>query len=413
MQTLRDVVENRGELLWRMEAIRDERSSIRIFDSVEMDGVVVLSNINAQRYLEFNYVYDTHFVPNRLPGIGLSTGDIITHEGGMYLTVNFSVMEANVAALHLLREHDLLYVEWHNRREEMEEMFLAFLKKVHAVTNDYFGIEEFKLFAGFKSSVGWSDVGTPSVDFLKVLDMFSEMMIQRRKKGMRELARNSSFLSFELRPYSTFQDFMKDLRTKTRHKGFPRVQNGMLQFNTPAASGGAVMHTHNPSDDLYMAMPSYGDLFIVASQAGNTGVTHLGSGSITGEHYFMLPPMSPFFSLVQEQVDVDSGLVEEWERISGSEEKLNLGFKEWFDKTRGIKEQVVKEIVPGLVEERVLGFQVDMVSKKGVALLRPVVSESHLQRHTGSINGLQVLRKNFVSVLAETPKGYGELKSVL
>ena len=413
MQTLCDVIENRGELLRCLEIIRDQRqSSFNVFNSVDMDAVVVLSDLVAQRYLELNYVYDTHFAPGRLSGIGLSTSDIITHEGKTYLTVNLSVMGSNVAALHLLREHDLLYVEWHNRREEMEDKIMDFLHKVYDLRSDFFGIEELKLFVGFESPVGWSDVGTPSIDFIKILEMFSETLIQRRKKGMRPLARLSRSLASELWPYSIFQDFMKKLRTEIGHKEFPRVKNGMLQFNTPAASGGAVMHTHNPSDDLHKAMPSYNDLFLVASQAGNTGVTHIGHGSVKGEHYFMLPPMGHFFSLVQEQVDVDLGLAELWEEVSGSKEKLKPGLKRWFEATKGIKEVVVKEIVPKLVEERVLGFHVDMVSKKGVALLRPVVSESHLQRHASSVNGLQVLHKNFVSVLVETGKGYGEIKSV-
>ncbi|MBI4049973.1 MAG: hypothetical protein HY398_00820 [Candidatus Doudnabacteria bacterium] len=192
----------------------------------------------------------------------------------------------------------------------------------------------------------------------------SNLLMRRRKKAMKPLARVASAIVRDLEPYSIFQSFMNELRRETGHKGFPRVRNGMLLFNTPAASGGATMHTYNPSDDVEDIVPSQNDLFMIAMQAGNVpGAMHIGGGSCQGEHYWMLPPRTPFFPRVQERVNADPELNRVWGEVAqfgGTKAEKFTGSSEWLKATQEIKDDVIKEVVPELIGQRVLGFHVDM-----------------------------------------------------
>jgi hypothetical protein len=75
---------------------------------------------------------------------------------------------------------------------------------------------------------------------------------------------------------------------------------------------------------------------------------------------------------------------------------------------------VVKEIVPAIVSERVLGFHVDLNSRKETALIRPIISESYFAKERGAVkdSGLGVINPGFSDLLFETSKGYGKVKSV-
>lgn len=415
MQTLSEVLEGSEKVVRAVQAEGNARGmgGMKLFDSTRMDGCVVFPDNIAARYLEANYTVNTHLVPHRLPGMGLSVGDIVTHEGKTYLTMDVGVMAANVAALHLIRPHEVRYVEWREKDDELNKQLRNLIGRVQLHDNKCFGIEELRTFTRTSSAVGWSDVGTPSPEFLKAMKTLSRRLLCQKKKGMKKLAKEASMLVSDLKPYTVFQEVMVNIRKEAGHKGFPRVRNGMLSFTTPAASGGATLHTHMPSDDFSDAFPSGNDLFIVAAQAGNIPVCHIGGGSLTGEHYFMLPPRAPFFKVAQERLDNDAGLNALWQKLSKvSDFSSRKRAFEWTQAVNPLLSGVVKDVVPELVMERVLGLHVDMAKERRVALVRPVVSESHFASHETAIRSrnLSVIRPLLDDLLGDLGNGYGRFR---
>ncbi len=414
MQTLSEVVRNRSKI----EAAIGERgeegfAGTKLFHTVRMDGVVIFTDDIACRYLEANYKMNTHLVPHRLPGVGLSTGDIKTHEGKTYLTVDFNVMVANCFALHLIRPHEARYVEWTEQAESYNREIKSLIGAVQLADASCFGIKELATFTHTTSPVGWSDVGTPSSELLTALTGLAGHLIRRRKKGMRKLSHTASMLVSRLKPYSAFEDVMSHIRKEAGHKGFPRVHNGMLTLNVPAASGGATLHTHQPSDDLLSAIPSSNDLTLIAAQAGTIPLMHIGAGSLEGEHYFMLPPKSPFFARAQEKLDADNRLDTLWQVLGSRREFASQRvLSEWLKETAPLKGEVIKDVVPGLVAERVLGLHVDLRTQKGTALVRPVVAESHFNAHRDAATHLTAIRPEFSDMLGCIGDTYGTVSSV-
>ena len=309
-------------------------------------------------------------------------------------------------------------MEWESKREEMNRRVKAFTEEVCMLKSGCFGIKDFSGFEELHSFVGWYDVGTPAPAFIDTLRSFSETMKRRKKKGMYALAREAFAIAQELAPYTIFQEIMIGIRRDTGHKGFPRINNGMLLFSTPAASGGATMHNYNPADDFTEAMPSRNDLFIIAIQAGNLGgrMIHIGAGSRSGEHYFMLLPRSPFFSRVQAEVDDSQELNDLWKKTVCSSDDINevTNASEWSGATADIKRQVLEDVVPQLIEERAIGWHIDMNTEKGTALMRPVVSEAHYEKEREKVEeyGLAIIRPNFEALLTKIGNEYGELNSV-
>ena len=109
IKSLSDVIGNRNLLISQLEQHgKSEDGKSDLFDSARMDGVVVIGDLVMKRYLECLYVYNTHIAPHCLPGVGISVGDILNHEGKDYLTLSYGVMATNVVALHSIRKHEAI-----------------------------------------------------------------------------------------------------------------------------------------------------------------------------------------------------------------------------------------------------------------------------------------------------------------
>lgn len=327
MKTLEEVIQNRTKLVNKLAGLGAEgQGQTKLFDDAEMDGVVVLSDELAMRYLEANYVNNTHLAPNRLPGMGGSAGDVVTYQDQTCLTMHWVITLVNFYILHCMREYE----------GQEENMGQALQSMAHQLSNEL--------------------------------------------------------------------------------RGSVRIHEGILQVTF--ATGGATMHTYHSSDDLQDAMPSGNDLFGVAAEAGNLPrVSRFGGGSWPGQHYFMLLPKLSFFPLAQERVDTDAELCKLWEEVctnDGSKEDRDKKSTAWFNATLDLKNEIVKEVVPRLVTERVLGFHIDMKTKNNVALMRPVVAESVVSQESVLIerNGLNIVRAPFSAFLLEDGPNLGEIDSV-
>ncbi len=86
----------------------------------------------------------------------------------------------------------------------------------------------------------------------------------------------------------------------------------------------------------------------------------------------------------------------------------------WTKATAETKWEVIKETVPVVVSERVLGLHVDMTQEERVALVRPVVADCHLRQHQDAVrdSGLSVYHKSFDGLLGQSGKNYCSMKSV-
>src|SRR5687768_6102049 len=106
---------------------QDMPTDARLYDTAEMDGVVVWPDAVALRFLELNYTFGTHFMPNGLPGIGETTADLISGDGKTSLILPIESALANVVALHLVRQEEGLYRRWYKERVALAERTRSFL----------------------------------------------------------------------------------------------------------------------------------------------------------------------------------------------------------------------------------------------------------------------------------------------
>lgn len=419
IQTLADVVAQQVELTTELTRRADDDKTLKPFDSVAMDGVVVLKDHMAMRWCEMEYAFNTNFVPGGLPGVGESTADFPTHDGKTYLAVDLGVMLCNMEAVHLIRPHEALYRKWHSSKETLRRRLDEFLKATLQVDAGVLATKAFGECRTFDDRVGWESTGTPTSAVVDALHALAQRLKRRRRKGTTALAAEGQRIAELLQPFTHFGSVLAQVRKTTGHKSFPHISDDMIRFYTPAASGGASMHSHCASDDVTNALPSEGDLILIAAGAGIwENVTHLGHGKLQGEHYIMLVPRTPFFETVRQRVDEDAEIVATWEKMKNfgevQRETLSERVHEWLKLTQSIKNAVIREVVPRLITERVLGFHVDLIHRRGTALLRPVVAESHLVAYPHLIERamLSVIRPPIESTLACVGNHYGQVKSV-
>lgn len=410
IQTLADVLKNREAITAELFKNGNRHGGSPFFGAAEMDGVVVFDDIVASKFLEAFYIYDTHIAPGRLPGAGMTIGDVLKHEENTYLTFHYGVATGNMAAVHYLRPYESLYVDWSAKYESVNKEVKDFIERVRSNYHECFGIKVIAEFNHISCYVGFDDIMAPSPEFVDALSVLARVLFKLKRKGTAEMARTAAALADSLKPYTVFQGLIKTIRK--HHKGYPVIREDMIRLTSPTASGGANMHTGTVSDDINDAIPQGDGLFMVAIQAGAfANMQHFGTGSIPGQHYWLLPPRTPFFELVQKEVDSDSNLQKLWKKVSrrvGSGSSYWARSAEWEEATEAIKTKVARQVIPELISQRVLGFHLDMNEKPNVALIRPVVANSLFMADPSLVeqNGLTVIRPGYTDLLGEVSDGY-------
>lgn len=418
IQTLSGVMESRDSLLEKFNRVNEDMGRDSMFNSSQMDGVVVLPDVVAKGFLLANYSFNTHFVPGCLPASGEIIGDFLKHQGKTHLTLHYGTMMANLMLFHLVRGIEPIYKDWYEHADELSQEVEIFIEQVRA--------EEVKVLESIESAdiikrildkhgewrdtyVGWNYLGTPSPQFINIL---SE--IGNKCNGL--IAKGALDLENKLRPYCDLPETLGGFRNQIRHKGIPIIKAGMISTTQPAASGGASIHTHVTGDDVGNALPSSKDMFIIAAQAGAIGVMHIGGGNVTGEHIILIPPRTPFFDMVQEAVDDSSELKDLWQEIKDKtrDEFLEKAVSSWVNTTREIKEQAIARVVPDIISSRVLGFHVDLKSERRVAQLHPIVSECAIPANKEMLKKYkwEILTRDVDSVLLEAQEGYFALSPI-
>jgi hypothetical protein len=421
MKTLPDVLNSHDIICpWVMERGKPKDAPAPLFTRVQMDGVVVLSDQLALRYLEQSYVMNTHFAPGCKPGAGLTTGDVIWHDSRPHLTIDLAAIQRDMAALHFTRKLEPLYVQWCERRNDLSHRLREVCGQMDAVKAEEFGVKLFQRYEQAFNRITLGPMGLPSPEFLRTLKRLAKAMKARKKKGTATFASTLGSLIQDLQPYSSLPGALDDIQAVTKHRSAPRIQQDLLTFSSPMwRSSNASMSAQGPSDNFLHIIPSTEDLVVIAMEAGNLGpnIRHLDGGNIEGEHYFMLLPRTPFFDLVQRRVEADTALVALWREMNkrvGDEHAQFARVEMWHHETKPAKQWAVLEAVPGLIADRVLGLHVSMTRKRGTATIRPVVAESHYLKHRAFVErkALEVVMPNFASLFGDTPEGYGPMKSV-
>lgn len=367
MKTLSDVLDQEDVMISKLiENGNVENPGYEFFDSVRMDAVLVLDDILLRKYLEYLYCYDTHIAPHCLPAVGMTVGDIVEIKGQNYLTINGMGMSADVIASQMFRQHEEKSRQWIENYDKLNQKILEFMQNIHKLDMECFGVEEFSSFTYIGSHIASFEVDLPSLDFVKALYAFSERCELSSKVGSDILDRAHK-LALELEPYLSLLSSLKKIKKEVGHKGFPGIKDSLIQFNTPATSAAAVMHSCIPNDKLDYSSLSSNSLMLIAAQAGNLlNTMHIGAGSIKGEHYFMHPPRSEFFTAVQGKFDGDSDLKNLWQDrdyslFEGDIQAVAAAAMEWRHACLDAKCEVIKDVVPGIVSGRVLGDRKSVV----------------------------------------------------
>src|SRR3989344_3320830 len=175
-------------------------------------------------------------------------------------------------------------------------------------------------------------------------------------------------------------DQESEFRQKTQHPGLPFMHRGVLTFSAPNSSQETASPWYSVTcDDLWHVLPSQRNLMILAATTSGKGC-NVRSGSLIGQHYlFRVPISSPFLWDVQQLVDSDASLVERWNQLKDPSNAM-----EWAKATQPHKDQVAKKIAVAVTEEWVLGLHLEFIPANQEVILRPLVTERHLERH-GSI----------------------------
>lgn len=410
IQTVRDVIEQQAALLGELDKSNEPEGICHFYDRSQLGSIVVVPDAVVLRFLEFTYYLNTHFAPGRFPGNGMCIGDILTHQGEDYLAFHVGVGLQNQQMLHRSRAIEPALRSWSENKVRLSEKVSAFLTAAKERDTECLVMGPFQSPDKWHETyAGFSYVGTPSPEFVEALGNFSQLHSGRN--DLRDLVSAAAELAEELRPYIDLAKTIHDLRRTNHHKGTPRINEyGHLVLTSPSASGGASFHTQPAGDDLLYSLPGSEAMFIIGSQAGVTGAVHIGGGKLKGVHYVFLPAATPFFAMVQAEVDGDPGLARAWQELGEGDEK----YHEWDQLIAPIKQKIIREVVPRLMRDRVLGFKIDLVSQFGVCLVSPVVASSYLEAHREFVDesGLEVVQFGVAGFVLESGEGYGFPKSV-
>jgi hypothetical protein len=203
---------------------------------------------------------------------------------------------------------------------------------------------------------------------------------------------------------------LKELRHKFSHKGTPKVENGLLTLDSPAASGGASWHSMVCDDDVVRAVPGHSALFIVGSQAERTGVKQFGGGHLMGQHYVFVLPKEPLLD-IQARINRDQSLTDLWPQVQEANEDF-VNVDRWAKETFIYKQVVVRGVAPDIIRERMLGFQLDLTVAGRRALLSPVMAKSHYLAHADRLPGIRDMYYPFGGFFMETSDRYGKVDSM-
>lgn len=410
IRTIKDVFNNSAAILAELDKTNGSNSSIDSFyEYSELGKPLVMDDHVATQFLEFVYRFNTHFIPNGLPGSGMCIGDFIERDNKTYITLHWGVMMSNLELLHFIRNSESLLRSWYENKSRIGRLVKAFL---NGLKDDYRKLLEkgdFNYEKWNHVAVGLNHVEIPNQDFVDALANFSNIKGKKGDVHFRKMKKQARLLVKELSPYIEIRDVFKKGKEKVGHKGTVDIENGMFFLNSPAASGGASLHTQPVSNNLKSAIPGKSLMFIVGAQAGRIDVHHIGSGTVEGKHCVFLPPIGDYFSSVQKLVNNDKELAGKWEKLVEANEKNTF---DWNELTTPKKSEVMKKMIPALIRDRVLGFQIDLMSKPKAGILSPIIAKSHLNKHRDFLRdvGQKVKKMKLVDCLLEFNTGYGKIK---
>ncbi len=339
------------------------------YESSSLQGPVVLPDDIAKGWLQSNYLWATHFSPGGLPGIGETGADIISRDDQTYLTANFNMLIGPQVALNHFREVENDYAGWCSKENDFYEAFYSFA-------------EELKKFPELAESFKEVKVNnrrsrTPTSEFIKYITRLNSELIDGELKVA---AVNLEKLLADLSGLEKIEETFVKIRKG--HKGVPYIRDdGMIFIPTPVASGGICAHTHPGYDDPLHAMPSVGDISILAAQSGTDKLFdgHIGGGETQGDAYILHIPKRYFFDEVQELVQEKADYI--IEKLNGSDEE---NYRTLMEEVDPLKKEVLKRRITDIMSNQILGFKYSYGSKEQgdrELVVNPVIARSEFEKH--------------------------------
>ncbi|HDD46538.1 MAG TPA: hypothetical protein ENG42_03605 [Candidatus Aenigmarchaeota archaeon] len=257
----------------------------KYFDKIEIGRPLVMSEGVARDWLELNYVFATHFMPKRRPGIGEIGAEV--EEGK--IIIDTSALKKLRWVLERFRDIETDYEDWIKEKEQYEKLTstlssICLLNHIPVDCGIYIG-ERYMLLPN-----------TKFVDSIKSAGIVDKNIVDRLERIVKRYAHLVSVL----------------LEIEEHYTTIPYVDD-MIRLDSPPVEGDITMHTHPGFDDLYEALPSNSDV----------GIFAMGGKQ---RYYVMRVPNNGFFRDVQKIVD--SKALDEYELINIKREKALPAIKD-------------------------------------------------------------------------------------
>lgn len=385
MKKLPDFYANGNQLIKRLDESKNEvKIGSPLYQKAEVAEPIILKDDVALDLYRFITLLNGHFIPNRKPGIGLCTGEYVSHEGKDYIAGLLGVAYSNSLVLHMARNYEHTIEEWEKVKTETIEIFKKVSNFVQENSPEIF--TKLKLEDNYyRDGVGFTSISTPSEGYLKkfegVITEYTE------KQQFPEIVEVCQKLVNDCKNFTSLGKSFDKMRDIADAKSVPQFKEDKITLNSPAASGGSSWF-QTSSSEIIDSVPNTNNLFFYASHAGklqNMNIMAIGGGSSVEKSITFIVP-GDILPKIQEIVDKHSDLIQSWEKYkfnpTDTTEVSEKNSAEWKDLVNEkIKTEAI-EIIRESINDEILGIQCDISECPEICYLRPVITETYAKKNT-------------------------------
>lgn len=388
MKSLSDFYSKQDQLIKRLDESKESMTmSPPLYEKAEVTEPIILSDDVSFDLYRFITLTNSHFIPNRKPGIGLCTGDYLKHDNKDYITGILGVAYSNSFVLHIARNYEQTMEEWVKIQNETIEIF----KKVSdfAEENSPEIFIKLKLDENYyKDHVGWSSIPTPSKEYM---NKFKELIDEyTRLKKYPEIIEICQKLINDCQKFTSLGEKFDEIRSLSGAKSVPSFREDKITLNSPSASGGSSWFQLS-SSEIIDAVPNENNLFFYAAHSNKLSHNIVGIGggkSVDKSITFIVP--SGLLQKIQEVVDKYSDLVQSWEEYKFNPmDTVEVSWKKSSEWKNLVNEKIkieVIEIIKESINEEVIGIQCDISKSPKSCYLRPVITETYARKNIDLMN---------------------------
>jgi hypothetical protein len=350
------------------------------------------------------FLEGSHFIPSGKPGVGMSIGDYLEHEGKDYMTLKDNVSLKNKFMLFLSRMYEKKMYEWIQLRTDV-------LEKLQIV-NSFLEKEAIDLLR-LGDYVGFSLVNTPSSDLLLSIKSLQDNNIIQENKNIFEILKQ---LEEIIAPFVGIAEKFSGFRSLVGSKGFPSYKESFITMNSPSSSGDSSWFLM-PYEELDASILEEDNFFFHvghASKITDSNISFLGGGSRNDRSITLILPKGILFEIQKFLDNLDSELSIFWQECcpldTDPKDTLFEKYHKWNEKTQPLLDEQIEWLVSKAIKEQVVGTQLDLTEDTGKTIfLRPVISQSYFNLEKDNI---ETNNENYDYLLEdlviETNEGYAK-----